>query len=258
MNKSIVFIILIVVAGGIMWSVDYFSSIPPSEEIELGGVVQEPKVVRDFKSFCDTLSGSKWNQLAFQERIDRLNVYSDHKIINSTEFLNLEEYMYSAYASSLINSYTEWKHSCDVTKLKGIHTEMKRVSVFNSGCSNKLKASLQEINGFYTLLGIPNKVQNFINSEYSKNQFNILKNEIIALPNHFNRCSKVNLVKQNAENELNIFSAFVINFNDAINAYQINPKDSYTLRDLKRLCVQAEERKYSYYVSQFNDKNVCY
>jgi hypothetical protein len=258
MNKSLLFILLIVLAGGILWTVDYFSSVPPSDEIELGGIVQEPKVVRDFKSFCDTLSESKWDQDAFQERIDRLNVYRAKNIVNASEFLNLEEYMYSAYASSLINSYTEWKQSCDAAKLKPMHTEMKRLSGLNSGCANKLKASQQEINGFYALLGMPNKINQLTRTSYSENQFNKLKKEIAGLPNDFRSCSNVNGVKQKAESDLNSFQKFVVNYNDAMNAYQMNAKDAYTLRDLKKLCSQAKEKNYSYYVSQFNEKRVCY
>ena len=33
MNKTILFIILLVLAGGVMWTVDYFTSLPPSAEI---------------------------------------------------------------------------------------------------------------------------------------------------------------------------------------------------------------------------------
>jgi hypothetical protein len=258
MNKTILFIILIVLAGGVMWTVDYFTSLPPSEEIELGGIVQEPKVVRDFKSFCDTLSGSKWNQAEFQERVDRLNVYRAQNIVNASEFLNLEEYMYSAYASSLINSYTDWKQTCDAPQLNAMQTEMKRISGFNASCSSKLQASLKEINGFYALLGMPAKVQRFTRAAYSENQLNQLKKEIDALPNHFSRCSNVNSVKKDAEIELNMFSSFVINFNDAMSAYQMNPKDSYTLRDLKKLCNKAKENNYSHYINELNTRNVCY
>lgn len=257
MNKSILFILLIVLVGGIMWSVDYFSSVPPSDEIELGGIVQEPKVVRDFKAFCDTLSESKWNQAAFQERIDRLNVFRAQNIVNASEFLNLEEYMYSAYATSLNNSYTEWKQSCDAAKLKPMHTEMKRISGLNSGSANKLKVSQREINGYYALLGMPTKVQRFKSLAYSENQFNQLKKEIAALPNHFSRCSNVNSVKHESESDLNTFSRFVMNYNDAMNAYQINPRDAYTLRDLRKLCSEARDKNYSYYINQFNEKNVC-
>ena len=258
MNKTILFIILLVLAGGVMWTVDYFTSLPPSEEIELGGIVQQPKVVRDFKSFCDTLSESKWNQAAFQERVDRLNVYRAQNIVNASEFLNLEEYMYSAYTSSLINSYTDWKQTCDAPQLNAMHTEMKRISGFNASCSSKLQASLKEINGFYALLGMPKKVQRFISTQYNETQYTQLKKEIDALPNQFSRCSSVNGIKRDAENEVNTFSKFAINFNDAMNIYERNPRDSYTLRDLKKLCRQAQERSYSYYSNQLNEKNVCY
>jgi hypothetical protein len=258
MNKSILFILLIVVAGGIMWTVDYFSSVPPSDEIELGGIVQEPKVVRDFKAFCDTLSVSKWDQAAFQERIDRLNVYRAQNIVNASEFLNLQEYMYSAYATSLINSFTEWKQSCEATKLKPMQNEMKRIAGLNSGSANKLKASQQEINGFYALLGMPTKLQRFKSLAYSENQFNQLKKEIAVLPNDFSRCNNVNRVKKEAESDLNSFQKFAVNYNDAMNAYQMNPRDSYTLRDLRKLCSEARDKNYSYYVNQFNEKNVCY
>lgn len=256
MNKSLLFILLIVLAGGIMWTADYFSSVPPSDKIDLGGIVQEPKVVRDFKAFCDTLSKSKWDQAEFQERIDRLNVYRTQNIVNATEFLNLEEYMYSSYATSLISSYKEWKQSCDEIKLNPMYIELKRISSFNSGCANKLKAYKKEINSFYALLVMPNKINQFTRGSYSENRFNQLKKEIAALPNDFSSCRNVNHIKQDSENKLNTFSRFVVNFNDAMKAYQVDSTDSYTLRDLKRLLEKANKEKYSYYVPQFKDKNV--
>jgi len=258
MNKTILFIALIIFAGGAMWSVDYFSAIPPVEDVESSGVVQEPKVVRDFKSFCDTLSKSMWNNASFQERVDRLNVYRSQKIVNSIEFLNLEEYMYSAYANSLINSYTDWKNSCNVSKLNVMHAEMRRISVFNTACSSKLQASIKEINSFNLLLGMPNKLKKIISVQYNETQYNELKKEIDALPSHFSRCNNVNRIKQNTKNELNDFHYFIINYNDAMSVFQMNQKDVYTLKDLKKLCSKAKENNYIYYKDQLNEKNVCY
>jgi hypothetical protein len=259
MNKSILFIILLVVAGGIMVVVDYSSSrTPPKKDETGGGIVQEPEVMRDFRGFCDSLSESRWDKAAFQERIDRLNVYRAQDILNVSAFLNLEQYMYSAYAASLINSYTEWKQSCDAAKLRPLLAEMKRISGVNSECSSKLSSSQREIDGFYLLQGMPTKVELFTSGAFSEIQFNQLKQQVSALPRDFSGCSNVNRVKQGAENELNTFSMFVVNFNDATSAYLVNPTDDYTLRDLKKLCGEAKANNYSYYVSQLNEKNVCY
>ena len=256
-NKSIVFIILIVIACSIMWAMDYFSSLPPSEDTELGGLVKEPKVVRDFKLFCDTLSVSNWEPSAFQERVDRLNVYKAKSIVNASEFINLEEYMYSAYASSLINSYATWKNGCDVASLRDLHSEMKRISPINTASQIKLKTSLQEINGFYNLLNMPNKVENILNSEFNEARFNQLLAQVNALPNHFNRCSNVNTVKREAEIALNTYNNFAINYNDGVKAYKINQNDYYTKNDLRRLCRIANSSKYTFYITQLTQLNVC-
>jgi hypothetical protein len=256
-NKSIVFIILIVIACGIMWALDYVSSLPPSEDAETSGLVKEPKVVRDFELFCDTLSSSNWEPSAFQERVDRLNVYKAKDIVNASEFINLEEYMYSAYASSLNNSYATWKNGCDAASLRDLHSEMKRISPINSASKNKLKATLLEINGFYALLGTPQKVDYMQRSEYSEAQFNQLLAQVKSLPNYFNRCSNVNTVKRESEISLNAFKNFAINYNDAVNVYKINPKDYYAKKDMVKLCKTAKESNYTFYITQLNQLNVC-
>ena len=108
MKKPVIFAILLVFVVALLWGLDYLSS-QPSGKDKGPVLVIEPKVVKDFKSFCDTLRDGKWNPTAFQERVDRLNVYREQKIVNASEFLNLEQYMYSAYANSIINSFEEWK-----------------------------------------------------------------------------------------------------------------------------------------------------
>lgn len=256
-NKLILFVILIIVAVGVMFTLDYVSSLPPAEDPEIGGLVKEPKVVRDFKLFCDTLSSSNWEPNAFQERVDRLNVYKAKDIVNASEFINLEEYMYSAYASSLNNSYATWKNGCDAASLRDLHAEMKRISPINSASKNKLKASLLEINGFYALLTTPQKVDYLKRSEYSEAQFNQLLAQVKSLPNHFNRCSNVNTIKREADIALNAFKVFAINYNDAVNVYKINPKDYYAKKDMAKLCKTAKSSNYNFYINQSNQLNVC-
>lgn len=257
MKKPIIFSVLIILAGGLMWGIDYLSSVPPLDKTALGGIVQEPKVVRDFKAFCDTMRDSKWEPEAFQERIDRLNVYKQQKIVNASEFLNLEEYMYSAYANSIENTYTDWKLSCNVPALKDIHAELKRISTFNSACNSKLQAPLKEVASFYALLNMPNKVEKIIRGEFNAASYNKIVSEVQSLPNHFNSCSNVNSAKRDADNALNKFKNFTVDYSDALNAYQINPNDFYTLNDLRKLCKKAKQEGYANYITKLKDSNVC-
>mgnify|MGYP001084381298 CR=1 FL=1 len=256
-KKTLLFLILLVAAGGIMWTLDYLSSVPPSEKKEMGGVVQEPKVVTDFKLFCDTLEKSNWDPEAFQERVDRLNVYKTRDIVNASQFLNLEEYMYSAYASSMINSFEEWKVSCVVAELKELNNEMKRVSAINQVSRNKLNESLNRANDFYALLYMPQKVKKMLKSEYDDSKFDQLLIRVKSLSNHFSSCSNVNTVKRDAENALSQFKKFVTDFKDGRNAYQHDSVDYYTLIDLRRLCDKAKSNNYTYYRNQLNELNGC-
>jgi hypothetical protein len=256
-NKLILFIILIVVAAGVMLALDYVSSLPPGEDPYVGGLVKEPKVVRDFKLFCDTLSASNWEPSAFQERVDRLNVYKAKDIVNASEFINLEEYMYSAYASSLSNTYATWKNGCDAASLRDLHAEMKRISPINSASKNKLKAPLQEINGFYALLGTPQKVDHMQRSEYKEAQFNQLLAQVKSLPNHFNRCSNVNTIKREAEIALNAFKNFAEQYSDAVKAYNFDQRDYSNKNDLRKVCKIAKTSNYNFYITQLTQLNVC-
>jgi hypothetical protein len=256
-NKIIIFSILLIIAVGFVWFQDYLSSQPPSEEESETGVVIEPKVVRDFKAFCDTLSSSKWEPQAFQERVDRLNVYQSKDIVNATEFVNLQEYMYSAYASSLNNSYSAWKNTCDVSQIKALQSEMKRIKGITQTGKNKLEAPLNEINGFFALLAMSNKVDHMIRLEYNEAQFNLLINQVQALPNYFSRCTNVNKVKRESENALLTFKKFAIDYNDDLNSFRSNPRNSYTRSDLRKLCKQAKLNNYNHYSNLLNDLNVC-
>lgn len=257
MKKPIIFSVLIILAGGLMWGIDYLSSVPPIDKTALGGIVQEPRVVHDFKAFCDTMRDSKWEPEAFQERIDRLNVYKQQKIVNASEFLNLEEYMYSAYANSIENTYEDWKLSCDVPSLKDIDAEMNRISTFNTACNSKLQAPLKEVAAFYALLNMPQKVERIIKGEFNASSYTKLVSEVQSLPNHFNRCSNVNSAKRDADNALNTFKKFTVDYSDALNAYQINPNDFYTLNDLRKLCRKATLEGYNYYITKFRERDVC-
>ena len=257
-KKTLLFVILLVAAGGIMWALDYLSSVPPSEKKEIGGVVLEPKVVTDFKLFCDTLEKSNWEPEAFQERVDRLNVYKTQDIVNASQFLNLEEYMYSAYASSMINSFEEWKVACVVADLKELNNEMKRVRAINQVSRNKLNESLNRINDFYALLHMPQKVEIMLKSEFDESKFNELLSRVTSLSNHFSSCSNVNTVKRDAENALSQFKKFVTDFKDALNAYQLDSMDSFTKNDLRNLCIRAKSNNYTYYRNQLNELNDCH
>src|SRR6056300_1629781 len=256
-KKTLLFLILLIAAVGAMWTLDYLSSAPPAKGVEMGGVVHEPKVVTDFKAFCDTLEKSKWEPEAFQERVDRLNVYKTKDIVNASEFLNLEEYMYSAYASSMINSFEEWKSACVVADLKELNNEMKRVSAINSVSRNKLNDPLNKINDFYALLSMPQKVDKMLKSEYDAFKFNQLLSRVKSLSNYFSSCSNVNTVKRDSDNALSQFKKFVTDFNDARNAYRLDPSDKYTLNDLRKLCKLAKSNNYTYYKDQLNELIGC-
>jgi hypothetical protein len=256
-KKTLLFLILLIAAIGAMWTLDYLSSAPPTEGVEMGGVSHEPKVVTDFKLFCDSLEKSNWEPEAFQERVDRLNVYKTKDIVNASEFLNLEEYMYSAYASSMINSFEEWKSTCVVADLKELNKEMKRVSTINSVSRSKLNDPLNKINDFYALLSMPKKVDKMLKSEYDASKFDQLLSRVKSLSNHFSSCSNVNTVKKDAENALNLFKSFAIDFIDARNAYQLDSSDGFTHNDLRKLCNLAKSNNYTYYKNQLNGLNGC-
>jgi hypothetical protein len=258
MKKPLLFMILIASAGILMWAVDYASSAPPTEEMALGGLVKEPKVVREFKAFCDTLREDKWEPAAFQERVDRLNVYRQQDIISASEFMNLEEYMYSAYASSINNTYEAWKQNCDAANIGSLHAEIKRLCNVNSACKNKLQQTAKEITDYYVLIGIPAKVSRLISGEYNEASCKRLMSQVQAVPNHFSRCSNVSSIKSEANLALQNFQTFAVNYTDAMRIYERNPRDFYTQRDLTKLNEKARNASYHFYINQLRRINVRY
>ena len=258
MKKPVIFAILLVFAVALLWGLDYCSSQPTGNKDNGGPLVKDPKVVKDFKSFCDTLRDGKWNPTAFQERVDRLNVYREQKIVTASEFLNLEQYMYSAYANSIINSFEEWKQSCEDASLEKLNKEIKRVSNLNTTCNTKLEATSKEIAGYYILKSTPAKVTSFVSGKFDEGAYNRLKQQINNLPSGFSNCSGVNRIKSRSISSINDFKDFTINCNDALRAFEKNPRDGYTRRDIKRLCQKANESSYRYYQSILNETNACY
>lgn len=259
MKKAVVFFVFIIATAGIIWGLDYYSTSQnnSSDFGKAGGIINEPKVVRDFKVFCDSLRLNLWEPEAFRERMDRLSVFKNQDLINATEYIYLEEYMYAAYSASIINSFEQWKQACKLKDLSPILKEIKRISRINQGSKDRLRQTSTEIAGFYELVGTPQKVKNLISSKYDEVSFNQLLMEVENLPSYFKNCSSVNRNKYNANSDLQNFKAFASEFKDLFNAYLVNPSDVYTIRDLTRLCTRAQSGGYFYYSEELSRIKLC-
>jgi hypothetical protein len=256
MKKPVIFAILLVFAVALLWGLDYLSSQSSGNKDNGAVLVNEPKVVKDFKSFCDTLRDGKWNPTAFQERVDRLNVYREQKIVTASEFMNLETYMYSAYANSIINSFEEWKQSCEDASLVKLNKEIKRVSNLNTTCNTKLEATSKEIAGYYILKSTPVKVTSFVSGEFDEGAYNRLKQQINNLPSGFSNCSGVNQIKSQSLKKIQDFKTFVGQFNDALSAFK-RKNDYYTRSEIQSLCKTVQLNNFNYYKPFLNSTNVC-
>lgn len=256
MKKLIPILVVLLSAGVLLWFLDYQSSKPTYKQNKYSNNALQSKVVIDFKAFCDSMRNENWNPMAFKERQDRLNVYKSKQLVSTTEYISLEEYMYSAYSNSLNNEFLDWKNNCDESNLQSLYNEILRISKINKVCNSKLQETTKLIEQYYVLIGIPNRVKKIIQREYNENNYQGLYNHVGSLPNSIGKCSNVSSVKSEAIKALDNYKSFIKNFNETMK--NINNGSVYTYEDdLSSLCYQARLGLYNYYINRLEILDVC-
>jgi len=257
MKKIVILLsILLLSAGGVylldadIWGSKLKSSQPPLRE--------EPPVITDFKIYCDSLESQHWNAQAFQNRVDRLNVFYNQRLLEPAEYEGLSLYMYSAYVKSLKSSYNRWSSSCNEDTLRILLPELKRIAAINTTNSAQLEPVLREINQYYRWKQIPGASNALIKRQYEVGSWEQLTREINALPNSFNGCASIRPIKRDALAILNEFKNFGEDFYDVLDAYEADTNNYDSQRDLKQFYQRAVQNGYSYYTNLVENYNFNY
>jgi len=250
---AIVLCVLLLAAGGVylldanIWgSKTKTTQTPPREE---------PPVITDFKIYCDSLESQHWNAQAFQNRVDRLNVFYNQRLLEPTEYEGLNLYMYSAYVKSLKSSYNRWSSSCNEDTLRVLLPELKRIAAINTTNGAQLEPVIREINQYYRWKQIPGAANALIKRQYDSGTWDHLTREINALPSSFNSCTNIRPIKREVMAILNEFKDFGEEFNDVRRAYEADRGNYYSQRDLNNLIDRAAQNGYSFYTDILENDN---
>lgn len=257
MKKIVILLsILLLSAGGVylldadIWGSKLKSSQPPLRE--------EPPVITDFKIYCDSLESQHWNAQAFQNRVDRLNVFYNQRLLEPAEYEGLSLYMYSAYVKSLKSSYDRWSSSCNEDTLRILLPELKRIAAINTTNGAQLEPVIREINQYYRWKQIPGAANALIKRQYDSETWDQLTREINTLPSSFNGCTNIRPIKRDVLAILNEFKKFGEEFYDVLGAFEADPDHYYSQQELRQLGRRADRNGYTFYTDLLKNDNFSY
>ena len=256
MKKPVIFLILLAVAALGLFLMDYISSAKEGS-YKGGGMVEEPKVVKDFKSFCDSMSDKPWNSEEYYKRKNTLKVYTDQQVVDAAQGYQLEEYMNYRYARSISNTFDAWKRGCDDRSLPALEKEA-RVVVRWKGCSSILQKTLNEMGLYHRMRSLKARYRNLLSGEYQEGVFNALQQEVSGMPGPFS-CSVISAERSEMMSGLSDFKSFAIGFQNAWILYNYDASEYQNLEAMRGYCPENYNGIYRYphYLGKIASLNLC-
>lgn len=243
MKKILIVLVILLLAIGAVWLLDYMGQQSPSGHT--GTISNNPTVIK-LSGSCEDLELNTWNKPEFEKIRSQINMYHTQGLISQVDKISLETRLYSAYAGSLNLAFEDWKSNCARSSVREIYNEIKEISNYNSTCQGKLRQSYTEIKGYYQILNATEKVKLLIIKEFDTNTYNAAAKDIAALPSYYRRCSSITGKINEAESQLTSFKLFVEYNSDHYNAHTISP-DSRTVSKLEQDYQKASNFGYTFY-----------
>jgi hypothetical protein len=264
MKKAFIILAILILAVGSVFvlDADIFGNKSSTSDM-LRTSQEEATIITDFKIYCDSLEYQHWNAQAFQNRVDRLNVFYNHRLLEPTEYQALNFYLYSAYIKSLEASYESWSSNCNEDTLSALKPELRRIAAISASNNVELEPVIRAINKYELWKRIPASANALIKLQYEPESWIQLMHQVDAIKpdqSHpelykFLGCTKISSIQGNTRTILNEFKAFHEGFTDAFRAFEAYPSYSNTssLDEFKKL---AGRKGYSYYINFFDERSI--
>lgn len=221
----------------------------------------EPAAVKEFKLKCDSLRKKKWNQPEYKQLNALLVAMESEQIFTTSGAASIEEYLNLAYAKTLKDSCKSWLSSSGNDVDKQLFSEISMLSG-KSECSKILAYEVQIMRAYFSALQIPEKIRNFIQSEYTLDRYNSLIAEINSTANkaEFISFSSMNKIASTGVAQLNDFKNYANEFEGARDFFIKSNGQGFSVDYLKALCpANYHSKPYIYYFEKLNSlvENLC-
>ena len=258
MNKFLKLTILIVVAAGVIFSLDWLSG--PGEIIPPGGV--SPNTTeKKFEAKCKQLGSKPWDKNSFEAIKDELHTYGQQGVITNEEAARFEGYLYTNYSNSLNTSFSKWlTNNCD-DEVNNLYKELQTVAGVGE-YKLILSNSIEIAEKYFAVTSLPARVTQHISSEFMESLHESIVMDInnLCQTEGLSKCNKIQIIKSEQLAIMEAFKSFSKAYIDAYNTAKINLNDAYYTNDLKQFCPENNEEinKYNFYLNQIKNIDICY
>jgi hypothetical protein len=258
MKKVLNLGVIILIAGITLFLLDYFSTDKSVEE-NTNYKGNNAAVIAMRKS-CDTLAQRPWNKVGFKALTDKVAVYRDQKLIQTSEATSLEKYMMLSYARSMVISYENWvKDDCSGS-FEDLEGAMRSIAS-QPDCGSALSGPLKIFGIYRQILTLPGKVGVIISNQYDESTYTNMLNTISSLTGttSLQNCPAVVKIRNEQSTALQDFAKFVFDYNDARKFYDKGPNNYFYNKFLFQFCphMNSSITKYAFYLNEIESLELC-